>query len=86
LPIVAHGARYDFSAICRTLWPESTPLTGKPAKNIPHEICVKRMASLMANRNTGNGDEWRPYVERAIARYVERTGVQVDREAVLGVE
>lgn len=55
---------------------------GRLAKNIPHEVRVKKMAVAMAARKSGQFTEWRPFVPKAIARYAERTGVTVDEDAV----
>lgn len=55
---------------------------GRLAQNIPHEVRVKRMAVLMANRQSGWGAEWRPFVKKAAERYVEKMGVKVDEDAV----
>jgi excisionase family DNA binding protein len=52
-------------------------------KNIPHDVRVKRIAQAMANRKHGQGAEWRPYVSEAVERYAERTGVKVDKQAVV---
>lgn len=59
---------------------------GRLAQNIPHEVRVKRMAVLMAARKSGQGTEWRPFVPRAVARYAEKTGVEVSAEAVLALK
>ena len=56
---------------------------GRLAKNIPHEERVKRMAILMATRRSGQGSEWRPFVNQAVLRYAEKTGIEVDEEAIL---
>jgi excisionase family DNA binding protein len=56
---------------------------GRIAANIPDEERVRRMAKLMAASEHGSGAKWEPYVPRAIARYAEKTGVQVSSETVL---
>lgn len=59
---------------------------GRLGKNIPHEVRVKRMAILMAAGRSGQGAEWRPFVPIAVARYAEKTGVEVDAETVLSLK
>jgi|GEM_PF-1611561 len=59
---------------------------GRLAKNIPHEVRVKKMAVAMAARKSGQFSEWRPFVPKAIARYVDKTGVTVDEAAVLALK
>jgi len=44
------------------------------------------MAALMAARKSGQGTDWRPFVPRAVARYAEKTGVEVSAEAVLALK
>lgn len=56
---------------------------GRIAANIPHHLRVKRMAMLMAARKSGQGAEWRPFAEVAVARYEQKTGVKVDISTVL---
>jgi excisionase family DNA binding protein len=59
---------------------------GRLAKNTPHEVRVMRMAKLMAASQFGYGAEWRPFLQKAVARYAERNGIQVDERAVLALE
>jgi Helix-turn-helix domain len=56
------------------------------AKNIPHEVRVKRSALAMAAHRGGQGTEWRPFVPFAIARYEQKHGIRVNEADVVSLK
>jgi excisionase family DNA binding protein len=55
---------------------------GRLVKNVPAEVRVKRLASIIASRRGGWGADWLPLLDEAIERYAQKHGVRVSRDAV----